>query len=169
MLMWQRARPTAQVGTPNVDDGVLVVGLDHDSCMTYRCQSDHDKIIEANPATAEARRNESPVSVIPDLLDEVNQVRELGGACGRVGSLAGNKRLPGPRHQGLTLAQELVYLDVDVGIGRPHHHHQWQLRWVQRETWDFEIIIMEKEVLNWSNGAEECGLSVGVETVMWWC
>ena len=31
------------------------------------------------------------------------------------------------------------------------------------------IVIADREVLNWSNGAEECGLSVGVETVMWWC
>lgn len=104
MLVWQRTRPATQVGTPNVDDGVLVVGLEHDNCMTCRCQSDHDKIIEANPATTEACRNKSPVSVVPDLLDEVNQVHELGGACGLVGSLAGSKRLPGPRHQGLALA-----------------------------------------------------------------
>lgn len=171
MLTWQGTRPAAQVGTPNVDDGVLAVGLEHHNCMTRCRRSHHGEIIEANPATAEARRDESPVSVVPDLPDEVGRVRELGGARGLVGALAAGEGLAGLRRESLAFAWETVDLHVDVGVGGAHHHHRRRLRRIRRETEDSEIVsvIAEREELDWGNGVEETGWGVGVETVVWCC
>lgn len=157
MLTWQGTRPAAQVGTPNVDDGVLAVGLEHHNCMTRCRRSHHGEIIEANPATAEARRDESPVSVVPDLPDEVGRVRELGGARGLVGALAAGEGLAGLRRESLAFAWETVDLHVDVGVrGANHHNRRQLLRRIRRETEDSEIVsvIAEGEELDWGNGVE---------------
>jgi len=82
MLTWQNSRPTTQVSTANVDDGVLAVGFEHHNGVTRSGGRNHRETVEENFAVAERVGDEAPVGVIPDLSDEVGWVIEPGGARG---------------------------------------------------------------------------------------
>ena len=171
MLTWQCTWPAAHVGTPNDDDGVLAVGLEHHNGVTCGRGRHHGQVVEANPTAAKRVGEEAAIGVVADRSDEVGRVGELGGARGLVGALAAGEGLAGLRREGLALARETVDLHVDVGVGGAHHHHRRRLRRIRRETEDSEIVsvIAEREELDWGNGVEETGWGVGVETVVWCC
>jgi len=103
MLTWQGTGPTTRVSTPNDDDGVLAVGLEHHNSVTRGHGRNHRKIVEAHTATAKRASDEAAISVITDLSDKVGRVGELGGARSLVGALAAGKHLAGFGSQGLAL------------------------------------------------------------------
>jgi len=105
MLTWQGTGPTTRVSTPNDDDGVLAVGLEHHNGVTRGHGRNHHQIVKANTAAAKRAGNEAAISVITDLSDEVGRVGELGGARSLVGALAAGKHIAGLRSQGLALAR----------------------------------------------------------------
>jgi len=101
MMMWQRTGPTTRVSTPNDNDGVLAVGLEHDDGVTSGYGRNHRQTVEANTAAAKRAGNKATKSVITNLSDEVGRMGELSGARGLIGALAASKRLAGLRREGL--------------------------------------------------------------------
>lgn len=95
MLARQDIGPTAHVGAANNDDGVLATRLEHNNGVSRRHGRNHSEMIEADPAILERAGDEAPVSVVPNLADEVGRVRKLGAARGLVGALAAGEGLAG--------------------------------------------------------------------------
>lgn len=170
MLTWQGTGPAADVGAPNVDDGVLPVGLEHHHRVPRRRRRHHRQVVQPDAGAAERAGHEAPVGVVADLPDEVGRVGELGGARRLVGALAASQRLAGPRRQRLALARQPLDLHVDVGVRGTHHHHRRRRR-APGEASDSETAgaVAEGEGLGWGKCAER-GSRDGVRSlVSLWC
>ena len=115
--------PKTDVGSPDDDNGVLPIRLEHHNGVPSRRRSDPSQMLQKDSAFFERVLYESSVRVFPDLAHEESGVLEFAAAASLVGALAAGQRLPRPSRDRLPRGRQALDLDVNVGVGGAHDDH----------------------------------------------